>query len=167
MAITQKEPDKLKITPRDIYLLMQWPNRTMYGCPDYWEQLEQIAQELNQQVKPEDTQPILLSGWHRDGTYHGGYDYEEGEREVLGRGTLLYQEEIEHREIKNSPQTSSSCIIVEIWRTIINDQQKFVFLAFEYTAVDGYVGIDNHYGTDTTWKVSGIRILPEVPFYNS
>ena len=159
MATTQKEPNKLEITPKKIYQLMQWPGRPMYGGHNHWEQLGKIAQDLNEEVEIQDAQPIFLSGWHLSGTHHGGYDYEEGEREILGPGTLLYREEMEHSKIEDGHITLSFCTIVEVWRTIINGQRKFVFLAFKYKAEDGYVGIDNHHGIDTIWKVSEIRIL--------
>jgi hypothetical protein len=137
-----------------LYRLMQDTSRE----PDYSEQrkeIQVIAESLHNAKNPERPEDILIGGWHRDEEFHGGYEKADGRREVLGRGVLLYRGTIPEAETKKYFGEIKSSIAVEAWK----QDKKVIFIALHTTEESGYVGNDNHYGTDTTWKVIGLRAV--------
>lgn len=145
----QKKKELLATPPEEILEEMSAIDRSAFGGSS--RKLSKIAQALwieNYDKK----KPILLSGWHLDGEYHGGYEYEEEDRDFLGTGVLLYQ--------KSCAATHSDPTqLVEIWRQQQTEGTRAIFLAFRKEARYGYFGIDNHHGTEHTWKIVGLRIL--------
>ncbi|MFZ2970297.1 MAG: hypothetical protein WA063_04070 [Minisyncoccia bacterium] len=160
---------KEEISPVKIYELMEKTSRVRHGESDNEIKLLEIANELSRCKKDaEAPKDILLSGFFLDGERHGGYEYKEGKRDFFGKGFLLYSGIMNDtgriEKIGGYLQKSSR---IEIWelKKAERNASKFIFLAFTCTINDGYVGIDNHHGTETDWELVSIRILPTIQGY--
>lgn len=148
--ILQDEKDQravaLKISAEDVYQMMQ---KSIHRNSDaYTYKLRDLADVLSRIKRYTEPQAIKLSGWRRDGEYHGGYDYTEGSRDYLGSGRLLYQGKIVANDLA-----------IEIWRSRLREHTRTLVLAIKTSEETGYVGIDNHYGTDYLWEVVGMRVF--------
>ena len=139
-----------------VYSLLRQIRRVMQGSSaDHWEELRRIARNLcylETRTMPED---ILLGGWRLDEEKHGGYETCSENREQLGQGFLLHTWIVSKETTKQNYVSITKSVIVQAWR----QDKKVIFLALEECAEDGYVGIDNHYGVDTTWEVLTLRAI--------
>lgn len=148
----------------ELLRILQRVGRVHQGSEDHFEQLRVFAQELNQKTAVQPLQPLLLSGWSRWGVYHGGYEYTEGpEREKLQEAerlfwTIIPDEKIENRTYSRITKSTR----IEAWRRKQPDGTgtEIIFLVLEIENYVGTVGIDNHHGSDTTWEVKNIRVIP-------
>ncbi len=148
--ILQQERDQrekaLKTPAEVVYQMMQ---ASMYHVGSDEEfRLRGLVRVLARINRYGDDQSIQLSGCRREGEHHGGYDYTVVSRDDLGRGRLLYRGKM-----------TDGDIAIEIWQSKIQDSQKALILAIRETKETGYVGIDNHYGTDYWWNVVGMRVF--------
>ncbi len=162
---------KKEMSPVKICELMKKTSRVRHGESDNERELLEIANELSLCKKdtgaPKD---ILLSGFFLDGEHHGGYEYQEGNRDYFGKGFLLYSEKINDTGRKESYGDKGyfqEFSYIEIWELEKTEGSsvRFIFLAFKCHISEGYVGIDNHHGIETDWSLTRIRILPTVKGY--
>lgn len=155
---------QVQIDPQELFKLLGYLHRPLegyYPTEDDYQKLEKIARELclrGKKVKiPQ--QDIEIGGWKLVEEMHGGYEGPGGYyRETLGKGILLYQKslpESEQHPAAHSWGRARSSINVEVWK----QGRKVIFLALRETSESGYVGIDNHYGTDTTWEIISLRVV--------
>jgi hypothetical protein len=138
-----------------LYNLMRSVSRVYYGHGDHWEALRRIAQDLCDTTITEEAGTILLGSWHLSEVPVGGYDTDSEFRESLGAGTFLGRWLVSEESTQQGATTRTKSITVQAWK----QEKRVVFLAFREEIVDGYVGIDNHPGTDTTWEVTGLRVI--------
>ena len=138
-----------KLEAKELYSEMQRVGR--HGSDD----LREIAINLYNATTSIDAEDILLGGWKLDEEFHGGYEDSSGSREVLGKGVLLYSDTVSSQRTKQSYSSTTETIIIQAWK----QENKVIFLALNVREESGYVGIDNHHGTNTYWKVVGLRIV--------
>jgi hypothetical protein len=143
-------------TQHGLYDLLLRTGRPLYGGTDWWDSLGALARSLVEKRTPEQSlEEIFLGGWHLDEEAHGGYESSGGHRESLGRGYLLHRSL--HGTVQNERRDRTTSTIIEAWSL---GNRSVVFLAIREERETGYVGIDNHHGTDTTWTVVNLRVVP-------
>lgn len=138
-----------KLEAKELYNEMRRVGRPSKG------HLHEIATMLCRAKTSRDTTDILIGGWHLDEEFHEGYENSSGSREVLGKGTLLYSDTFSSKRTDHSYSSTTEAITVQAWK----QEKEVIFLALSVRSESGYVGIDNHHGTDTSWEVISLRIV--------